>query len=74
MNRDDVRTTVRATMLVLDKITKRTRTQADDLMLSILRTNEDRIVDAVVRLTADTGQPPTDTQVVEALKSVGINV
>jgi ribose 1,5-bisphosphokinase PhnN len=57
------------------RIAKRTRSQADDLLTSILRANEERLVDAVVALLADSGgQPPTEDQVVQALKSVGIEV
>lgn len=74
MEREQVRLVVRTTLLLLARLTKRTRTQTDDWMATILQANEDRLVDAVLKLQADAQQPPTDAQVVEALRSVGITV
>jgi hypothetical protein len=74
MDRDSVRTVVRATLLVLARISRRTRSQADDLMASILQANEERIVDAVRKLLDSPTQPPTEQQVVEAIESVGIRL
>ena len=74
MDRESVRTVVRATFILLAQISKKTRTPADDLMTSILRANEDRLVEAVMNLLDSPRQPPTEEQVVEALKSVGIEV
>jgi hypothetical protein len=74
MDRDSVRTVVKATIILMTRLARRTTTQADDLMASILGTNEDRLVDAVVHLLAQPTQPPTEEQVVDALKRVGIRV
>ena len=74
MDRESVRLVVRTTLVLLTRISARTRTAADDLMASILQMNEDRLVDAVLKLLAESNQPPTEQQIVEALKSVGIKV
>lgn len=74
MDRDSVRTVVRVTLAVLTRLARRTRTQADDLMAAILQTNEERIVDAVLKVLETPGAVPTEAQIVEALKSVGIQV
>jgi hypothetical protein len=74
MDRESVKIVVRATLMVMARIAKRTRTQADDLLSSILQTNEERIVDAVMALSSHPDQPPTDDQVVKALEQVGIKV
>jgi hypothetical protein len=75
MDRESVQTVVRATLTLTARIAKRTRSQADDLLISILQANEERLVDAVAALLLNSaGQPPTEDQVVQALKSVGIEV
>lgn len=75
MDRDSVKTVVRATLMLTARIAKRTRTQADDLLTSILQANEERLVDAVLVLLADHGGlPATEERVVQALESVGIRV
>ena len=75
MDRDNVKTVVRATLTLTARIAKRTRTQADDLLTSILQANEERLVDALVVLLSDSGGgEPTDEQVVKALEHVGIQV
>lgn len=74
MDRETVRTAVRATLVLLARLAKQTRTQADDLLSSMLRANEDRLVDAVANLVATSDQTPTEQQIVEALQSVGIKV
>lgn len=74
MERDNVKLVVRTTLILLTRIAKRTRTQADDLMASILQANEERLVDAVLKLLSRPDQPPTEQQVVEALVNVGIKV
>ena len=74
MDRDEIRTAVRVTLAVLTRIARKTRTPADDLMVGILQANEERIVDAVVRLTTRPGDSPTEEQIAEALKSVGIQM
>jgi hypothetical protein len=74
MNHESVRLVVRTTLILLARLAKRTRTQADDMLTSMLQANEDRLVDAVVKLLETYDQPPTEQQVVEALESVGIKV
>jgi hypothetical protein len=74
MEREQVRTVVRTTLLVQARLSRRTRTLADDLMTSILQANEERIVDAVLKLLASPEQPPTEQQVVEAIEAVGIRL
>ena len=75
MDRDSVKTVVRATLALMARIAKRTRTQADDLLTSILQANEERLVDAALALLSDTvGRQPTEEQVAQALERVGIRV
>ena len=74
MDRENVKLVVRTTLMVMARIAKRTRTQADDLLAAILQSSEDRIVDVVLSLMNDSGQPPTEEQIVEALASAGIRV
>jgi hypothetical protein len=74
MDRDSVRAVVRHTLAILARISRRTRTQADDLLSAMLQANEERVVDAVLRLLENPGETPTEAQIVEALKSVGIQV
>lgn len=74
MDREAVRGVVRATLAVLERLTRRTRTPADDLMAQILRANEERLVDAVLALSADPTRSPSDEEVAEVLKRVGISV
>jgi len=74
MERESVKVVVRTTLALLGPIAKRTRTQADDLMVSLLQANEERLVDAVMKLLSSPDRPPTEEQVVEALAGVGIRV
>jgi hypothetical protein len=74
MDRESVRLVVRTTLVLLTRIARRTRSQADDLMAGILQVNEDRLVETVLKLAVSPSQPPTEQQVVEALKAVGISV
>jgi hypothetical protein len=74
MNQDVAHTAVRATLAVLERLAKRTRTPADDLLFQMLRANEGRLVDAVASLIAEPDQPPTDDRVAAALQHVGIRV
>lgn len=71
-NREDVRTVVRVTLAVLKRIARQTRTQTDDLMVSILAVNEERIVEAVLQLSKGGDRLPTEAEVAEALTQVGI--
>jgi hypothetical protein len=74
VDRNSVRTIVRVTIAALARIAAQTRTPVDDLMASILRANEDRIVEAVVTLASAGGDVPTEAQIAEALEGVGIRV
>lgn len=74
MDRREAQLAVRTTLAVLVRLARKTRTAADDLMVTILQANEERIVDAVVQLSAVAGGPPTDEQITAALQSVGIKV
>jgi hypothetical protein len=75
MDRESVQAVVRATLTLTTRIARRTRTQADDLLASILQANEELLVDAVLALLSESGgRPPTDEQVVQALQRVGIQV
>jgi hypothetical protein len=71
---EDARTVVRATLVLMRLVAGRTRTTADDLMVSILRANEDRLVEAVLDLLRDPEQPPSDERAAAALAAVGIRV
>lgn len=72
MTRDEVRTVVLATLAVMARLAERTRTPADDLLVAILRSNQDRLTDAVQALLADPVQPPSAERVTAALDAVGI--
>jgi predicted unusual protein kinase regulating ubiquinone biosynthesis (AarF/ABC1/UbiB family) len=74
MSQDEVKTVVGVTLAVMGRIAERTRTKADDLMVAILRANQDRLTQAVHSLLTQPQQPPTDEQVALALAAVGIRV
>jgi hypothetical protein len=73
MTRDEVRTAVRTTLAVMRRIAEKTRTRTDDVMVTILQLNEERLVDAVEALLKGPTQPPTEEQIAAALASVGIS-
>jgi hypothetical protein len=73
MNRAAIRTVVRTTTAVMDRLAQSTQLPADDLMVQLLRANEERIVTVVAALLAMPKQKkPTDEDIVAALKEVGI--
>ncbi len=74
MQSNEVRPVVQATLAVLTRIARRTRSRADDLLALMLQGNEDRIAEAVARLVQEPARPLTDEQVEQALRQVGINV
>jgi hypothetical protein len=74
VEREEVRKVVRTTLAVFARIANRTRTQADDLLVAMLRAQEDRLVDAVVALVADPNATLTDDIIAKALEQVGIRV
>ena len=59
---------------VMGSLADRTRTRADNLMVAILKANEERLTDALVSLVSDPVQPPTSERVSAALEAVGIRV
>jgi hypothetical protein len=71
---EDVRTVVQATLVLARLVAGRTRTPADDLFVTILRSSEDRLVEAVLDLMGDADQPPSDERAAAALAAVGIRV
>ena len=73
MDQDAVRTAVRTTLLVLERLTRRTRTPADDLMAQMLRANESRIIAVVAELLESPRQPPSSDEITAALQRVGID-
>ncbi len=74
MDREIVKLAVRTTLALLARLALRTRTPSDDLMSAMLKSNEERIVDAVLELANDPAQPPTEAQITQALQHVGIKV
>lgn len=74
MDLETVRTAVRATLILLARLAKQTRTPADDMLASMLQANETRLVDAVAKLVDNPEPSPSEQQIVEALQSVGIRV
>lgn len=72
MEPEDVKAVVRATLLVMARIAKRTRSQADDLLAELLKANEARITEAVASLCRESCETPTEEQVRQALERVGI--
>jgi len=74
VNRENVRHVVHTTLAVLARIAKRTQTQADDLLVGMLKAKEDRLVDAITALLADPNATLTDEVIAKALEQVGIRV
>jgi hypothetical protein len=74
MDRESMRLVVRTTLILLARLAQRTRTPADDLLVTMLQAKEDQLVDAVMHLKNNSNATPTEEQIVEALKSVGIKV
>ena len=70
---EEVRRVVNIVLIALGKVAQTTRTPADDLMVGILKANEAKLVEAVVRVLEGEG-PATDVKVAEALRSAGIKV
>jgi hypothetical protein len=74
MDREEVKQVVRLMLRVVGRIAKRTRSPADDLLTSILQTNESRLAEVVFALAARGDQAVTDEEVTKALEQVGIKV
>jgi hypothetical protein len=74
VEREDARAAVEATLAVVEAVAARTRSQADDLLVAMLRANRDRLAEAVLALLEDSARPPTAERVAAALATVGITV
>jgi len=74
MTRDEVKAILGVTLAVMARLASKTRTKADDLMVIILKVNQDRLTDAILSLLQNPEQPPTDEQIAQALAAVGIHV
>jgi hypothetical protein len=74
MTHDEIKTVVQVMLIALSRIAARTRTPTDDLMVSILKSNEARLVEAATKALETKAQPPTEEQVVEALRGVGMQL
>ncbi len=72
MDQEAARAAVRVTLAVMERLSRRTRSAADDLVAQMLRANEARIAAAVADLLGGP-QPPTDEQIGAALQRVGID-
>jgi hypothetical protein len=74
VDRNEVKKVVRATLAIMAGVAKKTRTPVDDVFVSLMQSDEDRLVDAVMALVAETAEKPTPEQVAAALAKVGIRV
>jgi hypothetical protein len=74
VTRDEIKTVLAAMLAVMGKIAEKTRTPADDMMVAILKANEEKLTTALVSLLSDPAQPPSGERVTEALNTVGIRV
>jgi hypothetical protein len=75
MNHDQVKCVVQIVLAIMAKVARKTSTPADDLMVSVLESNQDRIADVALRLVPKEGcQLPTDAQIATALHAAGIKV
>ena len=72
MEPEQVRRVVHTTLALVTRISRRTRTPADDLLMSIVQANEARLAEAVAAVLAAGDGPPTDEQLSAALAQVGI--
>jgi hypothetical protein len=73
MDSTEVRRVVQTTLAVIEQITTRTRTPADDALIRILKGNLDKLAAAVESLTREPEQPPAVERVKAALEAVGIH-
>ncbi len=74
MSKEEVTLVLRATLEVMARLVDQTRTQADNLIVSILKANDKKLADAIFTLIQDPQQPPTPDRVAAALAHVGIRV
>ena len=73
MDSTEIRAIVRTTLAVIEQITTRTRTPADDALIRILKGNLEKLATAVESLAREPIQPPTPEQVKAALEAVGVH-
>ena len=71
---DSARVAVRATLALMAKLSERTRTATDDILIQLLKANEPKLTDAVAELLQDKVQPPSSERIAAALAHVGIRV
>jgi hypothetical protein len=71
---ESARVAVRATLAVMAKLSERTRTPTDDILIQLLKANEPKLTDAVAELLQDKVQPPSNERIAAALSHVGIRV
>ncbi len=74
MERREIECVVEAVMIALERITQKTRTPTDDLMVAFLRSSQKRFVEAIASLPLNAEQGPSEDEIVAALKNVGIKV
>ena len=72
MTDDEARTAVRTTIALMAQLAGRTRTATDDLLVQLLKSNEQRLTTAVIDLLEDPNQPPSAERISAALAKVGI--
>lgn len=74
MSAEEVTRVLRATLAVMARLADQTRTQADNLIVSILKANEKKLADVILTLVQDPEQPPSAEKVRTALAAAGIRV
>lgn len=71
---ESARVAVRTTLAVMARLSERTRTAADDILVQLLKANEPKLTEAVGELLQDKVQPPSNERIAAALAHVGIRV
>ena len=73
MSQDEVKQVLQTMLTIMAALAAKTRTPADDLMVAILRANQDKLTQAVHALVQEE-QPPSAERVAAVLAKVGIHV
>lgn len=72
---DQVKCLVQIITTIMARVARKTATLADDLIVSVLESNQDRIAEAALRLLPRDGcELPSEAQITIALRDVGIRV
>lgn len=74
MSQDEVKQVLKTTLAIMAALAAKTRTQADDLIVAILRANQEKLARAVHELLQDEHQPPSAERIAAVLGAVGIHV